>query len=89
MHRRYHSIAMRLVMQSQDAALTAVQVFNNPQIKFKSETFIVLTDIAWTYLLHAHYRRKGVEYRYYRRKDKRRSFERTGDGSFKYWDLSQ
>ena len=81
MHRRYHSIAMRLVMQSQDAALTAVQVFNNPQIKFKLETFIVLTDIAWTYLLHAHYRRKGVEYRYYRRKDKRRSFERTGDGA--------
>lgn len=89
MARRYHSIAMRLVMQSQDAALTAVQVFNNPQIKFKSETFIVLMDIAWTYLLHADYRRKGVEYRYYRLKGKRRSFERTGDRSFKYWDLSQ
>jgi Domain of unknown function (DUF3644) len=59
MPRRYHSIAMRLAMQSQDAALTAVQVFNNPQIKFKSETFIVLMDIAWTYLLHAHYRRKA------------------------------
>jgi hypothetical protein len=39
--------------QSQDAALTAVQVFNSPLIKFKPETFIVLMNIAWTYLLHA------------------------------------
>jgi hypothetical protein len=46
-------------------------------------------NIAWTYLLHAHYRRKGIEYRYYRREGKRRRFERTGDGSFKYWDLSK
>lgn len=48
MPRRFHSVATRLVSQSQDAALTGVQVFNNPQIKFKSETFIVLMNIAWT-----------------------------------------
>lgn len=89
MPRRYHSLAMQLVTQSQDAALTAVQVFNNPLIKFKSETFIVLMNIAWTYLLHGHYRREGVEYRYHQRIGKRRRFERTGDDSFKYWDLSQ
>jgi hypothetical protein len=77
------------VAQSQDAALTGVQVFNNPLIKFKSETFIVLMNIAWTYLLHAHYRRKGIEYRYYRRSGTRRRFDRTDDGSFKYWDLSK
>jgi hypothetical protein len=89
MARRFHSVATRLVTQSQDAALSGVQVFNNPLIKFKSETFIVLMNIAWTYLLHGHYRRVGVEYRYYRRQGKRRRFERTGDGSFKYWDLRQ
>jgi Domain of unknown function (DUF3644) len=87
--RRYHSVATNLVTQSQDAAMTAVQVFNNPQIKFKSETFIILMSIAWTYLLHAYYRRKGVEYRYFRRQGKRRRFERTEDGGFKYWDLSK
>ena len=89
MPRRIHSVAVRLLTQSQDAALTGVQVFNNPLVKFKSETFIVLMNIAWTYLLHAHYRREGIEYRYYRRSGARRRFERTGDGSFKYWDLSR
>ena len=89
MARRYYSIALRLAAQSQDAALSGVQVFNNPLIRFKSETFIVLMNIAWTYLLHAHYRRTGVEYRYYRRQDKVRRFERSEDGSFKYWDLSK
>jgi hypothetical protein len=88
-HRRIHSGATRLLTQSQDAALAGVQVFNNPLIKFKSETFIVLMNIAWTYLLHAHYRRTGVEYRYYRPHGTRRRFDRTSDGSFKYWDLSK
>lgn len=46
--RRVHSVAKRLIAQSQDAALTGVQVINNPLIKFKSETFIVLMNIAWT-----------------------------------------
>lgn len=60
-------------------------------ITFKSESFIVLSTIAWTYLLHAHYRRIGVEYRYYHRPDgaKRRRFDRTDDGAFRYWDLSK
>lgn len=84
---RFHSVATRLLTQSQDAALTGVQVFNNPLVKFKSETFIVLMNIAWTYLLHAHYRRTGVEYRYFRWHGSRRRFERTDDGSFTYWDL--
>ena len=30
--------------------LTAVKIFNNPQIEFKSELFIVTNIIAWTYL---------------------------------------
>lgn len=81
------SKAMRLVAQSQDAALTAVQVFNSPLVRFNSETFIVLMNIAWTYLLHAHFRRVGVEYRYYRGSGKGRRYERTAAGSYRYWDL--
>ena len=53
MPRRVHSITASLVSQSRDAALAAVQVFNSPLIAFKSETFIVLMHVAWTYLLHA------------------------------------
>jgi hypothetical protein len=41
-----YSTAIRLVGQSQDAALTAVQVFNNPLIRFKSENFILLMNVA-------------------------------------------
>lgn len=81
------STAVRLVAQSQDAALTAVQVFNNPLVRFKSETFIVLMNIAWTYLLHAHYRKVGVEYRYCRGVGRGRRYDRTPAGSFKYWDF--
>ena len=89
MVRRVHSVAEDLLSQSRDAALAGIQVFNNPLITFKSETFIVLMNIAWTYLLHAYYRRNGVEYRYYQRPGARRRFERTQNGSFKYWDLAK
>jgi hypothetical protein len=87
--RRVHSVTLRLVAQSQDAALAGVQAFNNPLIRFKSETFIVMMSIAWTYVLHAHYRRVGVEYRYYTRHGKRRWFDRTEEGGFRYWDLAK
>jgi hypothetical protein len=45
--------------------------------------------IAWTYLLHAHYRRQRVEYRYYSTVGGRRKFDRTARGSFKYWELER
>lgn len=69
--------------------MSAIRVFNDPHISFKSETFIVLMVIAWTYLLHAHYRRKGVEYRYYTQTGKKRKFDRTKAGAFKYWELQR
>ena len=61
--RRAKSVASEMVKKSREAMLTAVQIFNNPQIDFKSELFIVTNTIAWTYLLHAYYRKKRVEYR--------------------------
>jgi len=76
-------------MKSREAALTAIRVFNDPQVSFKSETFIVLMMIAWTYLLHAHYRGKRIEYRYYKQGPKRRTFDRTKHGAFKYWELER
>jgi hypothetical protein len=57
--------------------------------KFKSESFIVLMVIAWTYLLHAYYRSKRVEYRYYQQKAKKRVFDRTKRGAYKYWELER
>ena len=43
--------------------------------------------IAWTYLLHAHYKSKGIEYRYFEMKNTRRRFDRTKRGAYKYWEL--
>ncbi len=87
MTRPYRPVTRSLRAQARDAALTGVQVFNNPSIEFRSESFIVLMTIAWTYLLHAHYRSKHVEYRYYEKKGKRRYYVRNDDGGFRYWEL--
>ena len=86
---RVHSEKVNLILKSQEAALSAVQIYNNPLIKFKSESFIVLFVIAWTYLLHAYYRSNGIDYRYYSIPEKRKVFKRNADGSIKYWDLAK
>lgn len=88
-NRTVGSLALELLAKSREAALCAIRVFNDPHVAFKSETFIVLMIIAWTYLLHAHYRRKGVEYRYYTQQGKRRHFDRTKHGAYKYWELER
>jgi hypothetical protein len=87
--RRLFSVRLELLTKSREAALAAVQIFNSPLITFKSEIFIVLMNIAWTYLLHAYYRKKGVEYRYYRQGPKRRVFDKTKSGAHKYWELER
>ncbi|MBM3796491.1 MAG: DUF3644 domain-containing protein [Acidobacteria bacterium] len=87
--RRFGSVASELVKKAREAMLTAVQIFNNPQIEFKSELFIVTTAIAWTYLLHAYYRKKGIEYRRFREGLQRRSFLKTKHGAIWHWSLEE
>ena len=87
--RRIHSFKLELINKSKEAALTAIKVFNDPLIKFKSESFIVLMIIAWTYILHAHYRSKGIEYRYFKQGPSRRKFDRTKYGAYKFWELER
>jgi hypothetical protein len=88
-NRRVHSISDELIHKSREAALAAVQIFNNPQITFKSEMFIVLMNIAWTYMLHAYYRKHGIEYRYFEQKGEKRRFDRTAKGAYKFWELER
>ena len=83
------SLRAELIRKSREAALSAIRVFNDPQVMFKSETFIVLMMIAWTYLLHAYYRGGRVEYRYFKVGPKRRIFDRTKYGAFKHWELER
>ena len=58
-------------------------------MQFKSEAFIVLMVIAWTYMLHAYFRAKKTEYRYFHQGPKNRKFDRTKRGAFKYWELER
>lgn len=87
--RKIGSIKNELLLKSRESMLSAVQVFNNPNIQFKSESFIVLSVIAWTYLLHAYYRNNGIEYRYFDQGEKRKSFHTTKCGAYKYWELER
>ncbi len=88
-NRRIGSIKRELLKKSREAALAAVQIFNNPNIKFKSESYVVLMIISWTYLLHAYYRGEKIEYRYFKQKGKRRKFDTTKKGAYKYWELER
>lgn len=88
-NRKVGSIKTELLTKSREAMLTAVQVFNNPNIQFKSESFIVLSIISWTYLLHAYYRSKKIEYRYFEMHGGRKKFDKTKRGAYKYWELER
>jgi hypothetical protein len=87
--RRIYSFKLELINKSKEAALTAIKVFNDPLIKFKSESFIVLMIIAWTYLLHAYYLSKRIEYRYFKQGQFRSKFDKTKNGAYKYWELKR
>ena len=87
--RRVFSIKEELLNKSREAALAAVQIFNNPNVTFKSETYIVLMNIAWTYLLHAYYRAEKVNYRHFTQNAKRKQYDRTKYGAFKHWELER
>jgi hypothetical protein len=49
------------LIRSREAMILAVQVFNSPALRFKSEVFPILANVAWTYLLHEYYERKKVK----------------------------
>ena len=45
-NRKLWSVKNELAVKSREAMLSAVQVYNNPNIQFKAETFIVLAVIS-------------------------------------------
>ncbi|NQE61977.1 DUF3644 domain-containing protein [Caulobacter sp. RHG1] len=80
-------IGDELLIKAREAMLHAVQGFNNPRAHFKSEIFIVTAVIAWTYLLHAHFKRLGLDYRY--RDRHTGNVLQTRHGADKHWELEQ
>lgn len=68
-----------LLIKAREAMIAAVQTFNSAGLTFRAELFIVTAIIAWTYLLHAWFKREGVDYCY--------SGQKTKEGADRYWDL--
>jgi len=77
----------KLIRKAKEAMLAAIQLYNNPSILFKSENFIILSIIAWTYLLHAYLENESIDYRYFSMNGRKKIFKRTKYGNFKYWSL--
>lgn len=74
-----------LLMKGREAMIAAVHTFNSAGLYFRAELFIVTSVIAWTYLMHAYYKREGIDYRY----KQAGVVQRTPGGAEKYWELSQ
>lgn len=49
------------LIRAREAMILAVHIFNSSALNFKTEVFSVIANIAWTYLLHEYYERKGVK----------------------------
>ena len=70
---------------SKQEALLAVDLYNRPGEDRRLEAFVVHMQIAWLYLLHAQFRRDGVDYWY--RDPQGRKF-RAADGEPRSWELA-
>jgi hypothetical protein len=87
--RKTRNIKNELLIKSKEAMLAAIQVYNNPTTYFKSENFIILSMISWTYLMHAYFKKSNIDYRYYTVKNKNKSFNKTKHGAVKFWELEK
>lgn len=74
-----------LLVKAREAMIAAVHTFNSAGLHFRAELFIVTSIIAWTYLLHAYYKREGIDYRY----KNGGVVQKTPSGAEKYWELGQ
>lgn len=70
-----------LLIKAREGMIAAVQTFNSCGLTFRAELFIVTVIIAWTYLLHAWFRREGINFKY--------DNEKTKGGADRYWDLGK
>ena len=68
-----------------ESVYLAVDIYNRPQTKFRTDGYIVMMNIAWTSLLHSIFEENNIDY-YYK--------ESNGnyiiiDGDKKAWELSE
>ncbi len=73
-----------LVEKARESAILAVDVYNRPNVKFRTEGFTVLMIIAWRSLFHAYFENKNIPYFHVDDKGQRKQI----DGEDKAWELS-
>ena len=73
-----------LVIKAREAALAAVQHYNNPTVTFRTGNFVILIVIAFTALFHAVFERDGIDYVAYDDK----GIPKTTPQGLMLWDLS-
>lgn len=78
-----------LLIKAREAMIAAVHTFNSAGLTFRAELFIVSAIISWTYLLHAWFKREGVDYRHIKNESGQKVVVKTPNGADKYWELSQ
>lgn len=75
-----------LLLKAREAMIAAVHIFNGAGLTFRAELFIVTAVIGWTYLLHAWFRREGIDYRY---RNADGTVKKTKQGEDCYWELGK
>ena len=78
-----------LLIKAREAMIAAVHIFNSAGLTFRTELFIVTVVIAWTYLLHAWFKREGIDYRHTKMDAGHRVVLKTPNGADRYWELAQ
>lgn len=68
-----------------ESAYLAVDIYNRPQTKFRTDGYIVMMIIAWTSLFHSIFEENDIDY-YYKEKDGSTKYV---DGDKKTWELSE
>lgn len=77
-----------LLIKAREAMIAAVHTFNSAGLTFRAELFIVTAIIAWTYLLHAWFKREGIDYRHTKNQNGAKVVFKTPNGAEKFWELS-
>lgn len=78
-----------LLIKAREAMISAVHTFNSAGLTFRAELFIVTAVIAWTYLMHAWFKREGIDYRHTKNVNGEKVVVKTPSGAEKYWELGQ
>lgn len=78
-----------LLIKAREAMISAVHTFNSAGLTFRAELFIVTAIIAWTYLMHAWFKREGIDYRYTKNQNGVKVVQKTPSGADRYWDLTR